>query len=88
MPKNSWTLTRSKKSDYRKVIEQMRAVGADLDPSAFGEGNCEWIKVTPCPPFSYLRTWTGATVFVIHVRMVGLAPQDAYPGVRSVVSRI
>jgi hypothetical protein len=55
----------------------MRAAGADLAPLAF---DCPWIRVTHYPAASCVRTWTGASVFVIHVRMVGLAPKIVLQG--------
>jgi len=77
MPRNRWTLTRLQKSDYSRAVERMRAAGADLAPIAF---DCPWVRVTHCPAASWVRSWTGATVFVIHVRMVGLAPKIIVQG--------
>jgi hypothetical protein len=77
MPRNRWTLTRSQKSDYGRAIERMRAAGADLAPFAF---DSPWVRVTPCPTPSCVRTWTGASAFLIHVRMVGLAPKIVLQG--------
>ena len=77
MPRNRWTLTRSQKSEYSAAVKRMRAAGADLAP--FGS-DAPWIRVTHCPAASCVRTWTGATVFVIHVRVVGLAPKIVLQG--------
>jgi hypothetical protein len=77
MPRKRWTLTRSQKTEYNTAVQRMRAAGADLAPFGF---DCEWIRVTHCPIASCVRTWTGATVFVIHVRMVGLASKIVLQG--------
>jgi hypothetical protein len=77
MPRNRWTLTRSQKSDYNRAIERLRAAGADLAPFAF---DCEWIKVTHSPAASWMRTWTGASVLAIYMRILGLAPKTVIQG--------
>jgi hypothetical protein len=77
MPRNRWMLPRSKKSEYSRAVERMRAAGADLTPFDF---ECPWVRVTHCPIASGVRTWTGASVFVVHIRMVGLAPKVIVQG--------
>jgi len=75
MPRSRWILTNSRKSQYSRAVERMRAAGADLAPF-----ECEWIRVTHCVAASCVRTWTGASAFLIHVRMVGLAPKIVLQG--------
>lgn len=77
MPRNRWTPTRSQKSEYSRAVERMRAAGAELAPFTF---DCPWVRVTHCLAAGCVRTWTGASVFVIHVRMVGLAPKIVLQG--------
>src|SRR4029077_20721769 len=77
MPRNRWTLTRSQKSEYSAAVERMRVAGAELAPFAF---DCPWVRVTHCLAASCVRAWTGASVFVIHVRMVGLASKIVLQG--------
>jgi hypothetical protein len=77
MPTNRWTLTRSQKSKYSRAVERMRAAGADLAPFAF---DCPWVRVNHCLAASWVRTWTGDSVFVIYVRIVGLAPKTIVRG--------
>jgi hypothetical protein len=77
MPRNRWTLTRSQKSEYGTAIKRMRAAGADLPHC---RSDSPWIRVTHFPHASCVRTWTGASVFVIHVRIVGLAPKIVLQG--------
>ena len=55
----------------------MRAAGADLAPFAF---DCEWIKVTHSPAASWIRTWRGASVLAIYIRILGLAPKTVIQG--------
>ena len=77
MPRNRWMPTRSQKLQYGRAIERMRAAGADLAPFAF---DCEWIKVTHSPAASWMRTWTGASVLAIYIRILGLAPKTVIQG--------
>src|SRR5580704_1224700 len=77
MPRNRWTLTRSQKSEYGTAIKRMRAGGADLTPF---DTDCPWVRMTHFPHASCVRTWTGASVFVIHVPIVGLAPKIVLQG--------
>lgn len=77
MPRNRWTLTRSQKSEYCNAVKRMRAAGADLAPFC---SDGPWIRVAHCAAASCVRTWTGASVFVIHVRIVGLAPKTVLQG--------
>ncbi len=75
MPRSRWTLTRPENSQYRKIVERLRAGGAVLDLSAFGIVDFPWIKVTHFPAASLVRTRPGASAFIIHLRLVSLAPR-------------
>ena len=77
MPRNHWTLPMAKRSEYGRLIKQMRAAGADLDPSAF---EVEWIDTEYCPAASFVRSSPGATIFGIYLRMLGLAPKTSLQG--------
>lgn len=77
MPRNRWMLTRSQKSEYRRAVERMRAAGAELSPLGF---DCPWIRTNHCPAAGCVRTWTEATVFVIYLRVVGLASRTVIQG--------
>ncbi len=77
MPRNRWALTSAQQSLYGRAVERMRAAGADL--ATFGV-DCDWMRVTHSSAASCVRTWTGASVFVIHARMVGLAPKTVIQG--------
>ena len=77
MPRNRWTLSLSKKQEYSRAVERMCATGADLAPWGLGDA---WARVIPCSMASYVRSWSGATVFVVRLRIVGLARKTILRG--------
>jgi hypothetical protein len=77
MPRNRWTLDASTKVEYAKLTKRMRAAGADLAPP---ESEAEWIEVRHYPAGGAVRSWSRATVFVLSVRIVGIAPKIVIQG--------
>jgi hypothetical protein len=55
----------------------MRTAGAELNNSGF---DADWVRVMSCPAASSVRTWSGGTVFSIHVLLLGLAPKTILQG--------
>src|SRR5579862_7667957 len=75
MPMRRWTLTRREEAEYRNLAERMRTAGAELDPSTFEKCTLPWINLKVCPVRSYVRATPTFCVFVLYLRIVGLAPK-------------
>lgn len=75
MSRQKWTLTQAEETEYRKRVLRLRAAGADLDVSSFELADPEWIKITHVQVASHVRALPTASCFLIHVRIVALAPK-------------
>ena len=77
MPRDKWTLNASTKAEYAKLTKRMRGTGADLAPP---ESDTEWIEVRHDPAGGAVRSWSDATVFVLYISMLGIAPKTVLQG--------
>jgi len=75
MPRVRWTLTDRERAEYVRMAERLRTAGADLDPSALGTTESPWSSLKCVRPATSVRAMPGGCVFVIHLRIVALAPK-------------
>jgi len=75
MPRLRWTLTHREQAEYKRILERLRAAGADVDLSTLEATDKPWLSLKCCPEGSSVRTMPAACVFVIYIRIVALAPK-------------
>jgi len=77
MPRDRWILHALTKAEYARLVKRMCRAGADLTPPSF---EAEWIQVHNYPAGGAVRSWAHGTVFVLNIRVVGVAPKTVIQG--------
>jgi hypothetical protein len=77
MARDRWALSAYTKTEYAGLIKRMRDAGANIAPPEIG---AEWIQVHDYPVGSAIRSWAHGTVFVLYIRVVGVAPKSVIRG--------